>query len=482
MTKNLPAYLPAAIAIMAAAVLFHVLSGFRFPVPWVDESYFVLQSFAFAQDNSLVSPELIPGRPLMWMPPGYMVLLGGLFKLIGFSLQHARDLSLAFYCVAIALYCKVAWSIKANWRLVFVALIFLMPSSVVVSNVARMEAMILALGLGVLASTLASRFVLAAALVLLGGLIHPNGVYFGLPLVFAAILRRRELIGLVRRTAAVDWAVMALALVLAALYGAYIGHNLDGFHTDMAFQFARKLERPPFYHNVKSMLLLALALAVTIGMLWRRNEPQAIVASFAAVMILIAVNGQEMWYLVFRNVGLGTLILLLTAEVTQVWLRRGLAVGMVVGYVALAGVGFTGMYPHLGGDYLGEKATDDLEAGLLERQRSLGSRMTVSFNFTSADLLLLDFMKAHGIEQVRRMPKEITPPRVVDLCIYVARPEDPPWLRASWSVDYPDPSLCRYGIAMSLSRDKASILSAEAYGSYYESLRRANEGRPGAPL
>ncbi|MDP9123115.1 MAG: hypothetical protein M3N82_00680 [Pseudomonadota bacterium] len=482
MTKKLPAYLPAAVAIMAVAVIVHFLSGLRFPVPWVDESYFLLQSLSFARDNSLLAPELVPDRPLMWMQPGYMVILGGFFKLGAFSLQHAREVSLAFYCVAIALFCKVAWGSQPSWRIVFIALVFLVPSSLVVSNVARMEAMILALGLGVLAATLANRFVLAVALVLLGALIHPNGVYFGLPMVFAMTLRRREFMEQVRRTVALDWAVLILAVVSVALYGAYIVQNLDGFRIDMAFQFTRKLERVPFYHNVKALVLLILALAVTVGFLWRKSQSQAIVAAFAAAMILIAVNGQEMWYQVFRNVGVGTLMLVLAAEVRHVLLRWGMVVAMALAYVAVAGFDFSGMSPHLSGDYLGEKASEDLKAGLLETQRSLGGKMSVSFNFTSADLLLLDFMREHGIELVRRMPKEITPERAVDLCVYVARPEDPSWLRASWAIDYPDPSLCRHGIAMSSSRDKVSILSFEAYESFYQSLSRANAAHPGSRL
>lgn len=473
--KTVPSAWAAAAAIIAIAVGLHLASGLRFPVPWVDESYFLLQSLSFAQGNSFFAPELIPDRPLMWMPPGYMVLLGGLFKFVEFSLRHARELSLAFYCVAIAVFCRALCGGRPNLRHLIAAVIFLVPSSFVVSNVARMEAMILAFGLGAMAASMGGRFILAGALVLGGALIHPNGVYFGLPVLFAAVLAMRggRFMGDLRRTSWLDWTALVVALVGAGLYLALIARHLDGFRIDMAFQFARKLDRPPFYRDAKSMAQLGLALAATVAFLWRGRAALAVPAAFAAIMVLIAINGQEMWYQVFRNVGLGLLMVLILGELRPAALRWAVATGAVLVVVAVAGLSFAGMRPSRGGDYFGETAAAKLRQDLLAAQQATGGRLSVTFNLTGADLLFLDFLRVSGIELVRRMPTEITPPRPVDLCVCVDRPQDPAWLRVAWSADLPVPSLCRSGALLSPSADEVIRLDAAGYAAHYEALRQA---------
>src|SRR5438477_10598474 len=72
---------PVALGFLVAAYLIrrHVV-GLRFPVPWPDEGSFLWQALAFRDRLSLRAPEVHPEREVMWMPPGFLVLEGLLFK------------------------------------------------------------------------------------------------------------------------------------------------------------------------------------------------------------------------------------------------------------------------------------------------------------------------------------------------------------------------------------------------------------------
>ena len=80
--------------IIIVYILLNNLAGYTFPIPWADEGIFLWQSISIQENNTLIAPQLNPTRPLLLMPPGYMIFTGVLFKLIGFSLNAARNISL----------------------------------------------------------------------------------------------------------------------------------------------------------------------------------------------------------------------------------------------------------------------------------------------------------------------------------------------------------------------------------------------------
>ena len=85
------------LTLVAGSVLFsHHQLGFKYPMPWPDEGSFLWQAISFQENNTLFATELNPDRPVFWMPPGYMVWSGFLFKITGFSFVFARFLSSAY--------------------------------------------------------------------------------------------------------------------------------------------------------------------------------------------------------------------------------------------------------------------------------------------------------------------------------------------------------------------------------------------------
>lgn len=458
--------------LILVVVVLNYYFGISFPVPWIDESYFMLQSLAFSETNTLFTESLIPNRNVMWMPPGYLLLVGFFFKWFHFSLYSAREISLFFYCVSILLYFKLFCDKKSNLNFLIVAIIFLIPSSLVASNVARMESLVLALGIASLLATNAARFQLAISLVLLGTLFHPNSLYFSLPIIAGLWFERGEFRRLLQKTKTQDWLMLICTLSLVAAYILYVLINIEGFKVDMALQIARKLTKKPFYTDLRALFFLSITILFVLVFSWRNNKKQAIFACFALSGILIFANGQEMWYQIYRNIGIGTLILILIGEVRPaIWKLTSVFI-LMAGYVASAGIGFAGMSPAiLEGGYLEQKTIINLQHYLLKLKDKNKGRLSVAFNTTGGDLIFLNFLKSNDIKLIRWMPVEMTPPRPVDLCIYISVAQDPLWLRESMLLDLPEPKLCRYGLVIIYARDQFITLDPSEHSTLAQDLR-----------
>src|SRR6202041_1240926 len=84
-------------------------------------------------------------RVVMWMPPGYMVVLAAAFRIFGYGFGVARGVSTACALVSLALVSRLAWRFTFGWWRVAAALAiaaaFISPNMLVSANVARMEAL-----------------------------------------------------------------------------------------------------------------------------------------------------------------------------------------------------------------------------------------------------------------------------------------------------------------------------------------------------
>ena len=77
----------------------HQLAFYNFPVPWIDESDILWRAIALAETGSLYMPQISPVQVYNRVP-GYLLVMGALFKLWGFSLPFARHVSCAFVTAA----------------------------------------------------------------------------------------------------------------------------------------------------------------------------------------------------------------------------------------------------------------------------------------------------------------------------------------------------------------------------------------------
>jgi len=281
----------AACAILAVRALL----GFQFPVPWPDETGFVAPAFDFARTGSFFDPGLNPDRVVMWMPPGYMLLLAALFRVAGYSYALARWVSTIACLISLALAASLAWRLCAGWRRVAaasaVAIAFATPFMLIDTNVARMEMPFAAVILLALRATTAGRPFVAAACVAAAGLIHVNAIYFVPPVAIAFIAgaRHRQF----PRPGAADCLAMTAAALAWAAYAVDIARNWPGFQADMAMQFALKefIANNDPAHPLWPMLAAA-ALAAAALLSRRRFDP----ALFGLAFLVQAHNGHELWY------------------------------------------------------------------------------------------------------------------------------------------------------------------------------------------
>ena len=78
--------------VLVAAVVYlwlHAGASLTFPIPWPDEASAMWPAIAIERTGSLFAPQLNPERDVLWMPPGYMVVSGLIFKVFGFSLSRS---------------------------------------------------------------------------------------------------------------------------------------------------------------------------------------------------------------------------------------------------------------------------------------------------------------------------------------------------------------------------------------------------------
>jgi hypothetical protein len=321
----------------AAAILFvRAVLGFQFPVPWPDETGFVAPAFDFARHGTFFDPGLNPDRVVMWMPPGYMLLLAGVFRVFGYSFALARWVSALLCLTSLGLCAWLAWRLTAGWARVIAAwglgLAFLSPYMLIDANLARMDMLAACIVLLALACAAAGRLLIAVSLVAAGMTVHFNVGYFAVPLALAladAAYHRR-----LNRPDGIDALAAAFACLALGLYAMHVLRNFPGFQADMAFQFKAK----QFYGQNDPAhplwpVLGGAALAALAFWRWRRFDGAAVCAAFGAAFIVMAHNGHEIWYDFGQPLGFALIALALLAEPAMPW--RFVSAGAAIVFAAV---------------------------------------------------------------------------------------------------------------------------------------------------
>jgi hypothetical protein len=417
-----PRWLWLCAALVSAAVVFIRLRlGFAFPVPWNDETAFLAQAFAFKETNSLFVWGLNAERDVMWMPPGYFVLMGTAFKLLGYSFGLARSLSAVSYLVGFAILLQLAWRHgRKQWRAVValaLGIAFLSPYSLAIANLARMEALFDAVILLSLLAACRQQPVIGLALVFSAALVHFNASYFLLPYagwLLWLLLRRQTL-----QVTPPALLCLLAALALWALYVRYLLHDLDGFVHDMRFQFAIKSIVPPFKGRSGQLEIVALLL-IPVLLSWaiaqredqtqreaathRSQLPVAVwLALYGVSFVMLALNGHMTWYFYGFNFGFALLILALATD----WHEPTIAWRAVCATLAIACLAALGHYgtrehktftPQLANvTRTGETILSDRDHQRIARFiRQLTPAHSVSFGFTGIEPFFFDDFAASG--------------------------------------------------------------------------------------
>ena len=323
-------YLLTFAVLFLAALLVRLVMPFEFPIPWNDETVFIAPAHTMSSDGTFFVDALNAGRVVMWVPPGYTLLLAGVFKVVGYSFDIARWVSTVCWLVGVLLGLLLVRQLAFPHRYLLCALAatllaFLSPYVLVNSNIARMEAFYSALFLASLLALLRGLPGIGLALVLASTVVHFNAVYMLLPygvLLGWLILTRQSLI-----LRASELAALVLAAAVLAAYALMIAGNLNGFLEDMAFQFKLKRSMGEPMSGPLGWLKVGLALCFAVAQLvyLRRFGAEVVLSLYGTAFMALALHGQSMWY--FFSLVLGAWLLLLSAlsmlaHAQHSWLRR----------------------------------------------------------------------------------------------------------------------------------------------------------------
>ncbi|MCP4685108.1 MAG: hypothetical protein GY867_06610 [bacterium] len=308
-------------AALTAVLILHVAinrqADFSFPAPWPDEAHFFWQAHAIAVDNSLYSEALNSDRTIMWQPPGYFVVTGTAFKVLGTSFETGRLLSLVWLLGAFALMVTFFSRYGLRWpALILSGLFFFNARFLACGNIVRMESLLLL--------TVFAGFVLiqrrktawGLSLLCITPLIHFNGVLF-LPagIALAAVSgQMRDLRLNLKRS---GWTPIALAALAWLGFLTLVLFNRESFLHDMAYQFGRKTDRTlwPVLAQPENLIALVVVIGgIAHGLKTRFRASELLVAS--APFWLAWSMGREVWYEVLTHIG----FLMITVYAFHLWL------------------------------------------------------------------------------------------------------------------------------------------------------------------
>lgn len=308
----------ACIAVAAFFLLIYLIAHFRagmnFPCPWPDEADFLWQATAFAETGGLTSPILHPDRPILWMPPGYMVIMGLLGKILPLSLQMARSVSMI--CMLIASGLLVFALQKALPSLLagaLVGLYWLGDPLLVTGNIARMEAPLLVILLSGSLLLRGDRFWKALAFFAAAPLMHPNGLLFlfaSLAWGAGSIICSRK----IPRFTVADSAILCLVMLAWLIYAAFISAHWSDFLSDMAFQWNRKHTHWILAEwRITGAIFACLCAFLLAFGIWAKDRETLFLVAMA-LPSWIAWNLGEMWYDAFGSLS----YLLVTAALLRI--------------------------------------------------------------------------------------------------------------------------------------------------------------------
>lgn len=297
--------------------------GLTFPVPWPDEGSFLWPALSFRDHFTLHAPEVNPEREIFWMPPGFMVLEGIIFKIFDFSLLRARFLSAVFVLSAMACLAVQVRSSRARFGHALLIAIFLFsPIVQMVGNTSRMESVVLFLS--------AAGFLLldrgrAAGLgvLLVTPLVHPNGLVAcvgGFAYFLAGFRRRRKL-------DRVDLGVFAAALAVWLLYAWHLVRNAAAFMEDMTSQFRWKQAEAALNGTLASRvtepLLLAVFAVLAVALIGALRFGARGGALFSLALSFLVISGVAVGWLYDVYAGFAALLAaMLTLEVATALASR----------------------------------------------------------------------------------------------------------------------------------------------------------------
>jgi hypothetical protein len=404
--------------VIAAFFFMHHGYGLTYPVPWPDECSFLWPALAFRDTGTLHARELFEPREVLWMPPGYMVLSGAIFKLTGFSLPWARWLSAIYLAAALACLASLLRARRARLgHVILIGIFALSPIATLAGNAARMETLVCLLILGGLTLLCSAHYVAGLAVLALAVLVHPNALFALLAgLAFAATRGMRAL-----KPERWELGLVVLAALCWAAYAIHVATHWDDFVTDFGSQLAWKRAEFSMSGGVSARLVkpavMVVSLLLALG--WagalrfaRHALPFAFFASGLLLQVLLTTGWlydlyAALLYLLVAILGVEVMSALVTTELAERPASARIAAMLAVVAVMAAGLLFgltRDSFANQSPEYVRTHAKtessvyvrDSDRAAVSRALRSLPKPVTVQF-LPDGDSLLFHDVRSSGL-------------------------------------------------------------------------------------
>lgn len=417
--------------LLTILIILHGL-GFNFPIPWDDEPSFIFQAIAFAENNSLFTNILSDSKTIMWMQPGYILLHGLIYKLFGYSFELSRMISWVFYIMSIILFYNLIRKSSNYFLSYFALLIFLLPSGLAIGNVARMDVMILFLYLLSIQFLIEKKYILLISMIIIGLLTHFNTIYLliALSIIFIYDYFENNKIATFLYASKTSYVILFLSIILLVLYLVFIYLNFSDYQSDMAYQFARKLDRIPFYLNYKNILIIISMSIIIIFFFIKKNRVFLILTSTGLSLFILFVNGQEMWYSFFLLISVSLFFVTLINYTKIRSVKIILMILFFSLFIKLELLDFSGMYlRYYPSSYIDLETKQMISEEILKIKNQYKIKNMKIYVNVGNSLFFYNFTKKNGISLIHLLPEKIQKHRDVDIAIYIYRNNYPSWLK-----------------------------------------------------
>jgi hypothetical protein len=288
------------VAVLAVSAWVHHLAGLTFPVPWDDEAIFIYPAAAVAEANQLQTDSLNAERPVFYHSPGYPIALGIFFKLTQPGLISARWFSWGLLALAYLACLGMVRRLDSRFHAsIILSLFFLGGHTAIAGNIARPEALVLALSLSGCWMAREGRPWTAAALLLLGCLAHPAAWFLSAAAAGGYLHEEGWRCPAPQKR---DWPWMALAALCFLALAIYVGMRWRWVWNDLQVginflhqtwgQRLATLKSP--WNGIPAAIVLALPVVT-----FRLRRPLFSLALLATALWFLPIYRPEMWYSVY---------------------------------------------------------------------------------------------------------------------------------------------------------------------------------------
>lgn len=294
-------------------VLVHVIWRFTLPVPWNDESHFIIPAINFYSHHNFTADEMFVHQ-IFWMPVNLYIVNGAFFTLLNaFNLHLSRALSFVFVTVAAVFLRSAVKSILVSDRSntaignALIAAWYVSFPIVFCADLMRPDGLSLCLSTATIALALKDRYLGAFSMALAAVLTHPLEAF---PAVAVGICVLP--LCSFRKASCLERVLIVWAGALFLVEGSRVTRDFTTYRLHLALQVGRKASRHiPDYTYLLAALILALLVYVVWRLFQRRQvshldyvSGRLLALTYSLVCVFVTAFGQEMWYFIWEVTGL----------------------------------------------------------------------------------------------------------------------------------------------------------------------------------